>query len=171
MASLLSDSFMTGLGQEKTFRQAFLTTFRSFAAPDQVFDLLVEQYEMDHPATLTTTEFEEWKEKRLRPTQGRVLTVFTMWLEDFGLLEDEPHIAGRLTNFLQLILTPPSLALSAKLILQSVERLVIHSLLDLLSRSQIFSDVRSTQCNIAYNLSETTKVQTAQERPITTRPR
>jgi son of sevenless len=99
-------------------------TFRTFSTADETFDLLVEQYESDHPAGLNSVQFEEWKEKRMRMVQNRVLTLFTMWLEDHGLLDEEPHIAGRLTNFLSLIVAPHPLALTAKLILQDVERLV-----------------------------------------------
>lgn len=101
----------------------FLMTFRGFASPEHVFDLLVERYQMDHPAGLSSEEFDEWKEKKLRPTQHRVLTVLTMWLGDHRLLDEEPHMARSLTEFLSLIVTPP-LAITAKLMLQTLERLV-----------------------------------------------
>lgn len=99
-------------------------TFRTFAAPELVFDLLVERYQMDHPENLSSQEFEEWKEKKLRPAQKRALTLLTMWLEDHYLLDEEPHMARNLTEFLSFITTPAPLALTAKLILQSLERLV-----------------------------------------------
>ena len=96
---------------------------------------------MDHPGSLTTEEFEEWKEKKLRPVQKRyafnqshiltltelylrVLTVLSLWLEEYGLLQDSPHIAPRLREFLSLILDPSSLALTAKYMVQSLDRLV-----------------------------------------------
>lgn len=97
---------------------------------------------MDHPGSLTTEEFEEWKEKKLRPVQKRsdafnqshiliitklclrVLTVLSLWLEEYGLLQDSPHVAPRLREFLSLILDPSSLALTAKYMVQSLDRLV-----------------------------------------------
>jgi son of sevenless-like protein len=79
---------------------------------------------MDHPASLSTEEFEEWKEKKLRPTQKRVLTILTMWLEDHKLLDEEPHIGQQLTEFLSLIVTPEPLAITARLIQEDLERLV-----------------------------------------------
>lgn len=88
--------------------------------------MLVDIYRMDHPDDLTDSEFQEWKEKCLLPKQRLVLTIFTIWLEDHRLLEEEPHIAQRLTDFLNLITTPAPLALTAKLIIQSVERLVCY---------------------------------------------
>lgn len=117
-------SMPSEMAQETVFRNTFLMTFRTFTSPDQFFDLLVERYRMDHPPDLTGSEFEEWKDKKLLPTQKRVLTILTMWLEDHDLLEEEPYIAQRLTDFLTLIISPPPLALTAKLMLQSLERLV-----------------------------------------------
>lgn len=57
--------------QENSYRHAFLATFSTFTTADQLFDLLVERYEMDHPSELSDTEFQEWKEKKLRPVQKR----------------------------------------------------------------------------------------------------
>lgn len=79
---------------------------------------------MDQSGNLSLEEFEEWKEKKLRSTQKRVLTVLTMWLEDHRLLDEEPHMAKQLTEFLSLIVTPEPLAITAKLMLESLERLV-----------------------------------------------
>jgi son of sevenless-like protein len=102
-------------------------TFRSFTSPERLFELLVEMYQMDDPRSLSTEEFEEWKQKKLRPTQKRVLMIFTMWLEDHKLLDEEPHMAQQLTDFLSLIVTPEPLAITARLILESLERLVSNS--------------------------------------------
>jgi son of sevenless-like protein len=112
------------MAQETAFRNMFLMTFRCFTSPDRFFELLVERYQMDHPASLSTEEFEEWKEKKLRPTQKRVLTILTMWLEDHKLLDEEPHIGQQLTEFLSLIVTPEPLAITARLIQEDLERLV-----------------------------------------------
>lgn len=119
---------------ETTFRNVFLMTFRSFASPEAVFDLLVERYQMDHSASLSNEEFEEWKNNKLRPTQKRVLTILTMWLEDHHLLNEEPHMGQSLMDFLSLIVTPAPQALTAKLILQSLERLVSLALAVVLIR-------------------------------------
>lgn len=99
-------------------------TFRTFATADTLFEMLIERYRMDHPVKLIATEFVDWKEKKLLPTQKRILMIFTVWLEDHRLLEEEPHIARRLTDFLSLVATPQPLAITAKLIIQSIKRLV-----------------------------------------------
>lgn len=59
------------LEQEVTFRHTFLTTFRTFSTADRVLELLIERYELEAPANLQEEQFNEWKEKKLRPAQAR----------------------------------------------------------------------------------------------------
>ncbi|KAG5639548.1 hypothetical protein H0H81_012219 [Sphagnurus paluster] len=109
------------MAEETLFRNIFLMTFRTFTTADVLFEMLVATYRMDHPKDLATAEFEEWK-GHLIATQRRVLMIFTMWLEDHRLLEQEPQIASRLTEFLGLILQPP-LASMARLLVKTISRL------------------------------------------------
>ena len=89
-----------------------------------VFDQLVGRFKMAPPVYLSQEEIEEWREKKQKSTQQRVLTIFTMWLEDHNLIKDDPHIVYRLQGFLQSITDPHPLAIPAKLILEAIERLV-----------------------------------------------
>ncbi|KAI9511742.1 ras guanine nucleotide exchange factor domain-containing protein [Russula earlei] len=111
------------VSQQEIFRRSFLVTFRTFATATEVFDLLIAQYELDAPPNLSEEEFEQWKREKLRPTQKRVLTVLTMWLEEYDLLNQDAEVAPKLQDFLNLVISPPSLAFTAKLILKSLERL------------------------------------------------
>jgi len=77
---------------------------------------------MVNPEDLTIREFQEWRNHAIG-MQRSVLTIFAMWLEDHRLLDEEPHIAQRMTKFLHLIVMPP-LSTQAKLLIQTVERLV-----------------------------------------------
>ena len=120
----MSDQFVAGASQQEIFRRAFLVTFRTFATATEVFGLLAAQYELGAPPNLFEEEFEQWKREKLRPTQKRVLTVLTMWLEEYDLLNQDPEVAPKLQDFLRLIVTPPALALTAKHMLKSLERLV-----------------------------------------------
>jgi son of sevenless len=47
-----------------------------------------------------------------------------MWLEEYDLLNQDPEVPPKLQDFLGLIVTPAALALTAKHILKSLERLV-----------------------------------------------
>ncbi|KAH9050502.1 ras GEF [Lactarius hengduanensis] len=111
------------VSQQEMFRRAFLVTFRTFATSTEVLDLLVGQYELEVPQNLGEEEFDLWRREKLRPTQKRVLTVLTMWLEEYDLLNQDPEVAPKLQDFLSLIISPSSLALTAKHMLKSLERL------------------------------------------------
>lgn len=76
------------------------------------------------PPNLSEEQFEQWKKEKLRPTQKRVLTVLTMWLEEYDLLNQDAEVAPKLQDFLGLVISPPTLALTAKHMLKSLERLV-----------------------------------------------
>ena len=89
-----------------------------------VFDQLVGRFNIPPPGCLSEDEIHEWREKRQKSTQQRVLTLFTIWLEDHNLIKDDPHIVPRLQGFLQSIADPHPLAIPAKLILAAIERLV-----------------------------------------------
>ncbi|KAJ8701987.1 hypothetical protein PTI98_000737 [Pleurotus ostreatus] len=120
----LSTPQNTTLASEESFRDAFLMTFRTFTTADTLFEMLVDRFRMNPPDDLTAdSQFSEWKEKKLQPTRNRVLTVFTVWLEDHRLLEEEPHIAQRLTDFLRLITPPSPLAGVANLIIEKIQSL------------------------------------------------
>lgn len=121
---LVADRSVAGASQQEIFRRAFLVTFRTFATATEVFSLLAAQYELDAPPNLSEEEFEQWKYEKLRPTQKRVLTVLTMWLEEYDLLNQDPEVAPKLQDFLRVIVNPPALALTAKHMLKSLERLV-----------------------------------------------
>lgn len=97
-------------------------TYRTFTDAVTLFELLTERYLMDHPAELTEEEFNEWKDKRLRPSQTRVLATLTEWVERYRFVKDEPHMVPRLKEFLNLIKTPAKNELTAKFLLQTIEK-------------------------------------------------
>ncbi len=107
----------------KQYQSAFLMTFRSFMTADALFDALVGYYNLSQPDDLTASELEDWLERGKRPTQRRVLELFGDWLQSNHLLEEEPHIARRLTEFLQSI-TTTSNAKIAKVIQERIQDLV-----------------------------------------------
>jgi hypothetical protein len=93
---------------------------------------------MEPPPGLNPKEEREWADKKNRPTQKRsvpcalsgsidlisfrILQVLMEWLEQYGMIEDDPHLVPQLQQFLLRINDSPMLALSAKHISQSLER-------------------------------------------------
>lgn len=78
---------------------------------------------MTRPDNLNEVEVEDWKRRCLLPTQRHVLDVFTMWLEEHRLLEEDLHIAQRLPDFIRHVATP-RLPAEGQALLQNIERLV-----------------------------------------------
>ncbi|THH19381.1 hypothetical protein EW146_g1783 [Bondarzewia mesenterica] len=111
------------LSQQETFRRVFLTTFRTFATANEVYDLLISHYEMTQPEGLDLEALDVWKKDKMRPTQKRVLSVLTLWLEEHDMLNQDPDIPPRLQAFLSQRHSAPSLSLTAKHMLISLERL------------------------------------------------
>jgi son of sevenless-like protein len=76
------------------------------------------------PDGISSAEADDWRIRKLLPIQNRVLMCFTTWLEDHDMLNEDPHISRRMQEFMSQITQPASLALAARLILGSLERLV-----------------------------------------------
>jgi son of sevenless-like protein len=53
------------------FFQCFLLTFRSFTTGDELFDALVERYNLRPPTGLNAAEYQEWKDKKQMPLRLR----------------------------------------------------------------------------------------------------
>ena len=111
------------LAQYKTFTNVFLMTFRTFTTADQLFDMLVERFHLQLNESLTESEYLNWKANLRIPVQRIVLEILKIWLENYQLFEEEPHIAQRLKEFLDLIVSPPHNKLAANII-QTIDHMV-----------------------------------------------
>jgi son of sevenless-like protein len=105
------------------FPSIFLMTFRTFTTSEELFDLLLDRFSMTRPDNLNQVEVEDWKRRCLVPTQRHVLDVFNLWLEGHRLLEEDPHIAQRLPDFIRQV-AAPRLPVEGQALLQNIERLV-----------------------------------------------
>ncbi len=121
---LLSSLPFTDPSHETKLRHVFLSTFRTMGTADEIFDLLLERYDLDAPQTLTTVELEEWRTKRLLPTQRRVISIFTAWLVNHNMIGDDPPIARRLQEFLSEISGPADNLSMANQAMKTLECLV-----------------------------------------------
>jgi len=88
-----------------------------------LFDALIEYYNLLEPDGLNVAELDDWLERGRGRTQRKVLEIFGDWLQANCLLEQEPNIAGRLTEFLKSITPGPNNKLS-KLIQEQIKDLV-----------------------------------------------
>ncbi|KIM23236.1 hypothetical protein M408DRAFT_264797 [Serendipita vermifera MAFF 305830] len=109
--------------QEATLRTTLLMTYRNWTTAEAFYDALVSHYTMAQPDELSVAEALEWKEKKLRPTQMRVLCVMGLWIDKHGLVLDEPALIPKVRTWLSTISSPTGLALSAKQLIQSIDRI------------------------------------------------
>lgn len=86
--------------------------------------MLLDRYHIQPPSCLSEAEVEVWREKKLLPTQRRVLAVFLTWLENHSMIQDDPPIACRLQDFLTGITEPRRNRIAAKQVMDILERLV-----------------------------------------------
>ena len=114
---------LADLAQYKTFTNVFLMTFRTFMTADHLFDMLVERFHLKPNESLTESEYLNWKANLRIPVQRIVLDILKRWLENYQLLEEEPHIAQRLKEFLDLIVSPPHNKIAA-IIIQTIDHMV-----------------------------------------------
>ncbi|KLO08083.1 ras GEF [Schizopora paradoxa] len=102
------------------FSRTFLMTYKSFASPDEVLNLLFERYRMEPPAGLTKAEQEEWSKLKQHVIRSRVLNTLKSMVMVDDVLEDDRHVMDRVSSFLH----EPDVAMSpgAKNLLATVER-------------------------------------------------
>ncbi|CAE7232717.1 unnamed protein product [Rhizoctonia solani] len=110
--------------QELALRRDVLFTYETFTTSQQLFDLITDQYSLEPPRELDESQFSDWKENRLRPTQAGVLDVLGAWLDLPRLYQDDPELIPRMREFLQFVTKPESLALEARRHLRTIEQLV-----------------------------------------------
>jgi son of sevenless-like protein len=89
--------------------------------------MLVGHYKHSPPDGMTIQDIDDWRERKLRPTQDCVLMCLTAWLEDYNMLNEEPDVARQLQEFLSHIQEPSKLALAARVLQDSLSKLVSHS--------------------------------------------
>ncbi|KAF8753854.1 hypothetical protein RHS01_06670 [Rhizoctonia solani] len=110
--------------QEIMLRRDVLFTYEAFTTSQQLFELITDQYSLEPPRELDESQFLDWKENKLRPTQARVLDVLGAWLDLPRLCQDGPDLIPRMREFLQFVTKPESLASEARRHLRTIEQLI-----------------------------------------------
>ncbi|KAF9531822.1 ras guanine nucleotide exchange factor domain-containing protein [Crepidotus variabilis] len=108
--------------KNRTFINVFLMTFRTFTTSHELFDNLIDRFYCKPPKSVPEHAIREWKKVTRLPVRKRVLELFTIWLENHRLLDEEPEVAQHLQHFLARIQDPHFIAM-AKELLQTLERL------------------------------------------------
>ncbi|WVQ68268.1 uncharacterized protein L199_006475 [Kwoniella botswanensis] len=81
------------------FFQAFLLTFRSFTNAHELFDHLVERYNISQPDGLNLQQAQEWKVKKQAPIRLRVANALRTWLERHYIEQTDHEVLDRIEEF------------------------------------------------------------------------
>jgi son of sevenless-like protein len=84
--------------RDATFIDTFLMTFRSFSTANEVFELLVQRFNIHPPEGMTPEEHKTWVERKQKPIMVRVINIFKSMATDSGL-EEEPEILDKIREF------------------------------------------------------------------------
>ncbi|WWC90903.1 uncharacterized protein L201_005841 [Kwoniella dendrophila CBS 6074] len=81
------------------FFQAFLLTFRSFTNAHELFEHLVERYNITLPNGLNPEQAQEWKVKKQAPIRLRVANALRTWLERHYIEQTDHEVLDRIKEF------------------------------------------------------------------------
>jgi son of sevenless len=70
---------------DTTFNTTFLLTYRSFTTAAELFELLVQRFNIQPPQGLTRDEYNMWEDQKQKPTRFRVVNTLKTWLEQFWM--------------------------------------------------------------------------------------
>ena len=84
---------------DPNFMSVFLLTFHSFSTPFDVFNALVERFNIKQPEGLSETQRLEWEEKKRKPIQIRVGIILRIWLESYWMTPDDDQVIDKLHEF------------------------------------------------------------------------
>ncbi|KAI9335286.1 ras guanine nucleotide exchange factor domain-containing protein [Obelidium mucronatum] len=113
-------------GNDVTFVQSFLLTYRSFCTTAVLFEQLKKRFSIVAPAGLSAEELSDWESHKKHFIQIRVLNVLKLWLETYFYENDEDRavlVHVKLFAEGDMMTTAPSLA---QQLLQSIERRESH---------------------------------------------
>ncbi|EPQ63365.1 Bgt-5131 [Blumeria graminis f. sp. tritici] len=73
---------------DSNFNNTFLLTYRSFTTARELFTLLVQRFQIQPPEGLSISDYEVWRDRKLRPIRFRVVNILKSWFDNFWM-EDQ----------------------------------------------------------------------------------
>ncbi|KAG8784158.1 hypothetical protein FRC15_003915 [Serendipita sp. 397] len=108
-------------GSDAKFNDTFMMTFKSFASVDQVFDMLVERYNIQPPEGLNPTQLMEWTSQKKTPIRLRSINTMRKLID--ALEKEDLHILERVKTFAaDVAASDPDRATVAKTLMGIVHR-------------------------------------------------
>lgn len=87
---------------DASFNNTFLTTYRSFTSAAELFELLVQRFNIQPPFGLNPDEMQMWVDRKQKPIRFRVVNILKSWFENFWMEpndETNMKLLGRVHAF------------------------------------------------------------------------
>ncbi|KAF2972515.1 hypothetical protein GQX73_g1211 [Xylaria multiplex] len=72
---------------EPNFNNTFLLTYRSFTTSRELFELLVKRFNIQPPEGLSSSEYDAWRDRKLKFIRFRIVNILKSWFENFWMEE------------------------------------------------------------------------------------
>ncbi|KAI1355700.1 ras GEF [Xylaria sp. FL0043] len=72
---------------EPNFNNTFLLTYRSFTTSRELFELLVKRFNIQPPEGLSNSDYEAWRDRKLKFIRFRIVNILKSWFENFWMEE------------------------------------------------------------------------------------
>ncbi|RWA07895.1 hypothetical protein EKO27_g7202 [Xylaria grammica] len=72
---------------EPNFNNTFLLTYRSFTTSRELFELLVKRFNIQPPEGLSNSEYDAWRDRKLKFIRFRIVNILKSWFENFWMEE------------------------------------------------------------------------------------
>ncbi|RYP10751.1 hypothetical protein DL765_008019 [Monosporascus sp. GIB2] len=78
---------------DSNFNNTFLLTYRSFTTARELFELLVQRFNIQPPEGLNHVDYDVWRDRKQKPIRFRVVNILKNWFDNFWM--EEPNDESR----------------------------------------------------------------------------
>ena len=72
---------------DSNFNNTLLLTYRSFTTARELFELLVQRFNIQPPEGLAIPDFDVWRDRKQKPIRFRVVNILKNWFDNFWMEE------------------------------------------------------------------------------------
>ncbi|CAG8977717.1 hypothetical protein HYALB_00008744 [Hymenoscyphus albidus] len=73
---------------DSSFNNTFLLTYRSFTTARELFEVLVQRFQIQPPEGMPPGDYEIWRDRKQKPIRFRVVNILKSWFDNFWM-EDQ----------------------------------------------------------------------------------
>ncbi len=72
---------------DSNFNNTFLLTYRSFTSARELFELLLQRFQIQPPEGMAQSDYEIWRDRKQKPIRFRVVNILKSWFDNFWMEE------------------------------------------------------------------------------------